>query len=57
MQNSYSRNNLPKTKDATYVINLDDYKSMGKHWIALYVIDKNVTYFQIFGVEHIPKEI
>ena len=57
MQNSYSRNNLPKTKDATYVINLDDYKSMGKHWIALYVNDKNVTYFQIFGVEHIPKEI
>ena len=30
---------------------------MGKHWIALYVNDKNVTYFQIFGVEHIPKEI
>ena len=57
MQNSYSRNNLPKTKDATYVINLDDYKSMGKHWIALYVNDKNVTYFQIFRLEHIPKEI
>ena len=57
MQNSNSRNTLPKIKDATYVINLDDYKAMGKHWIALYVNDKNVTYFQIFGVEHIPKEI
>ena len=24
----YSRNNLPKIKDGTYVINLDAYKSM-----------------------------
>ena len=27
----YSRNNLPKTKDETRVINLDDYKSIGTH--------------------------
>ena len=25
----YSRNNLPKTKDGVYVINLDDFKSIG----------------------------
>ena len=31
----YSRNNLPKTKDRAYVINLDGYKSIGTHWIAL----------------------
>ena len=30
---------------------------MGTHWIALYVNDNNVTYFDSFGVEHIPKEI
>ena len=33
---------------------------MGTHWIALYVIAKNVTYFESlesFGVEDIPKEI
>ena len=24
----YSRNNLPETKDGTYVINLDEYKSI-----------------------------
>ena len=46
MQNSYSKNNLPKIKDATYVINLDDYKSMGKYWIALYLNDKNITNFR-----------
>ena len=31
----YSRNNLPKIKDRTYVINLDEFKSIGTHWIAL----------------------
>ena len=30
---------------------------MGTHWIALRVIAENVTYFDSFGVEHIPKEI
>ena len=53
----YSRNNLPKIKDGAYVINLDKFKSIGTHWIALYVNVQNVTYFDSFGVEHIPKEI
>ena len=52
-----SRNNLRKIKDEAYVINLDESKSVGTHWIALYVNAKNVTYFDGFGVEHIPKEI
>ena len=29
----------------------------GTHWIALYALNNNVTYFDSFGVEHIPKEI
>ena len=53
----YSRNNLSKIKDEAYIINLDEYESIGTHWIALYVNDNNVTYFDSFGVEHIPKEI
>ena len=54
----YSRNNLPdKIKNRTYLINLDEYSDIGTHWIALYSLDKNVTYFDSFGVEHIPKEI
>ena len=32
----YSRNNLPRIKDEAYVINLDEFKSKGTHWIALY---------------------
>ena len=31
-----SRNNSPKIKDGAYVINLDEYKSIGTHWIAFY---------------------
>ena len=52
----YSRNNLPKIKDGAYVINLDEYKSIGTHWIALYENGNNIIYFDHFGVEHIPKE-
>ena len=53
----YSKNNLPKIKDKTYIINLDEYESRGTHWIALYVNAKNAIYFDSFGVKHIPKEI
>ena len=54
----YSRDNLPdKVKDEAYVINLDEYSDFGTHSIALYVNNKTVTYFDSFGVEHIPKEI
>ena len=53
----YSRDNLLyKTKNGAYVINLDEYFDIGTHWIALYVNNKTVTYFDSFGIEHIPKE-
>ena len=59
----YSRNNSPKIKDGTYVINRDKYESAGTHWIALHVNDDNgessndVAYFNSFGVEYIPKRL
>ena len=66
----FSRDNLPKIKDGTYVINLDKYSDIGTHWVALYVHNNNNknnnnnnnnnnngTYFDSFGVEHITKEI
>ena len=39
------------------MMNFDEYKLIGTHWIALYFNDNNVTYFDSFGAEHIPKEI
>ena len=55
----YSRDNFPdEIKGGAHVINLDEYFDIGTHWIALYVVRNNdVTYFDSFGVEHLPKEI
>ena len=53
----YSRNNLSKIKDGTYIIHLNEYQSIGNHWIPLYVNAKIVIFFNSLGVEHISKEI
>ena len=53
----YSRDNLQKIKDGAYIINLDEYSDIGTHRVDLHVNDNNVTHFDSFGVEHIPKEI
>ena len=53
----YSRDNLLKIKDRAYVGRLDEYYDVGTHWAALWVNHNDVTYFDSFGVEHIPKEI
>ena len=54
----YSSDKLPdKIKDGAYVINLNEYFDIRTHWIALYVNNKTVTYFDSFGIEHIPKGI
>ena len=54
---SKDKRSSAKTKDGAYVINLDEYSDIGTHWVALYVQNNVVTYFDSFGVQHIPKEI
>ena len=46
-----------KNKGWAYVINLDEHKDTGTHWIALFCMRNEVIYFDSFGVEHIPEEI
>ena len=54
----FNRDNLPNNiKNGAYVINLDEYHDIGTHWVALYVNNKTIIYFDSFGVEPIPKEI
>ena len=54
----YSRDNLPKTiKNGAYVINLDEYADVGTHWIAWYVKNNKVIYFDSFDDKHVPKVI
>ena len=48
---------LKKIKDGALVINLDECSDIGTHWVALYALNNNITYFDSFGAEHIPKEI
>ena len=50
----YSRDKLPKIKNGAYVTNLDEYFDIGTHWIAMYILNNDFTYFDSFGVEHIP---
>ena len=40
-----------------YVINLDEFKSIKTHWIALYENNNNTIYFARFGDEYISKQI
>ena len=39
-----------------YVVNLDEYESVGSHRIALYENVDNATYFDSFGVEYSLKK-
>ena len=53
-----SRDNLQdKIMNQVYVINLDEYADSGTHWIALYALNNNFTYFGSFEVDHVPKQI
>ena len=51
-----------KIKDGAFIINLDEYETVGSHWIALYVNDDNrrasydTIYFDSIRVKNISKE-
>ena len=41
-----------------YVINLDEHKDTGTHWVVLFCKKKKeIVYFDSFGVENAPEEI
>ena len=46
----YSRDNLPKIRDGAYVINLDEHSDIGTHWVASYVRNNDITYFDSLGI-------
>jgi len=49
----YSRNNLPAVIEPKfYIVNLDDAKGPGTHWVCIYNCNHNVCYFfDSFGVD------
>ena len=44
-------------KDGAYVINIDDKRSTGTHWVSLFVDRNTAVYFDSFGIEYIPPEV
>ena len=52
-----SRNYLSNIKVGVYVVSLEEYKSIGPQWVALYVNDNTTTYFDCFGNENVPEEM
>ena len=44
-------------KDVAYVINIDDKRSTGTHWVSLFVDRNTAVYFDSFGIEYIPQEV
>ena len=53
----YSGNNLSKINNEVYIIILDEYESIGTHWITLYVNDNNVTYLIALGLNIFQKKL
>lgn len=54
------RNALPETgpfKNEFAVVNLDDAKNAGSHWVAYKKLGNNVLYFDSFGNLGPPKEL
>ena len=52
----FSRNNLPRIKDGAYIINFDDKKIKGTHWVSLFINRNTTVYFDSFGIENSPQE-
>ena len=39
------------------MINIDDKKGKGAHWVSLFIDKSLAVYFDYFGVEYIPQEV
>ena len=44
-------------KDGTYIIDFDEYIDISSYWTTFYANGNTKTYFDSFGVKHIPKII
>ena len=51
----YSKDNLPRIKDRTYVI--DDKQNKETYWFSLFIEKNTAVYFRCFGIEYSPQEV
>ena len=53
----FSGDNMSKkVKDGAYVMDLDENADVGSYWIGLFCNRNEISFFNIFVVEHIPEE-
>ena len=50
-----SKSNLPKIKDEAYLVNFDEFESVGTHWKASYVNANNIVMFDSLGLDILRK--
>ena len=53
----FSRNDLSRVRGGAYVINLDDKKSKGTHWVSLFIDRDTAVYVDSFGIKYIPQDV
>ena len=52
---TFSKNNVPKLKNnESTIVNLANSYDKGTHWIAIKFVDKNLFYFDSYGIPFIP---
>ena len=54
---AFLRNNLSRTRNGVYVINLDNEKSKETHWVLLLIDINTIVYFDYFGIKYVEIEI
>ena len=53
----FSKKNSSRIKHGAFLINLDDKKSKGRHWVTLLIDRNKVVYFLSFETQYILQEI
>ena len=53
----FSRHNLTRIKDGAHVINPNEKRSKGTHWVSLFIDKNTAVYFNSFKIEYIPQEV
>ena len=52
---TFSKNNVPKLKNnQSTIVNLANSNDKGSHWIGMKYVDKELFYFDSYGIPYIP---
>ena len=55
LQGVYALDRVPRLKPGCYVVNTAPASHPGRHWIALFVTDREIEYFDSYGLDPLPR--